>query len=272
MNRSYVFPSVIDNILLYDANLDMVRHYYKDSIGVLSHLIGYFFNGEKAFLTLEDKTVYNDATCFKILASNLKQKQEKLEIMMTYDTIIIKYKDEVYTFNYTRSGKNYVAYLTKYDYYTKNKHILEEVKNHTVYLSVYIENKKYEFVIPYDIDAFLDVDVFRTINASSDIFTLRKMYYNRFLNGQTDYEKSISSYVRVFLLNGEEEVLVDELEFRDGLVLNYSLSNVVGNTIMSIHGGKTKEKEFVIKNLSSEEIDLNKMARVLNIEAQKLDF
>lgn len=273
MRRDYTFPKELDHVLYYDSTLNNIMCNFQESFIILSNIIGYFFHGNKVFLSFVKEELDDNNPTYILLATDLKNKKHTITVKIAVGMIELISDEETLLFECSQSLIGYDARLIKYELNTGDKKIIEKELNHTVYISVIIGNKKFQFEIPYEIDTFIDADFFGFIKKDSDISSLRKLYLNRFYESQSLFERNLNSYVRIFLLNKDEEILLDEYVFQKGFVQSYILSQIEGSTIMSIIGGVNKPKEYTIKKFDGNaSIDLNGIARVLEKRSMRVNL
>lgn len=273
MRRDYTFPKELDYVLYYDSSLNNYIYNYQESFVILSNIIGYFFHGNKVFLSFVKEELCNNNPIITLLAADLKNRKQNITVKIAVGSIELISAEESLLFSCSQNSSGYDARLIKYELNTKEKKIIEREVNHTIFISVIIGNKKFQFEVPYEIESFIDTDFFQFIKKDSDISSLRKLYLRRFYTSQSLLEKNMNSYVRVFLITDSQEVLLDEYVFQKGFVQSYVLSQVSGNTIMSLIGGVNKPKEYTIKCFeNSSSIDLNVMARTLEKRSMRVNL
>ena len=165
--------------------------------------------------------------------------------------------------------------LEKYKIKEKDRTITQILDAHQIKIEIEIENRIYSFIIPYDIDYYLDPHCFNTINKNTTIIDLKRLYMRRFFENQNVYEKQCLTHISVKEITEENKIiLVDELIIKEGFVERYTLSSISNNLIIRISGVPNGTNEIHILNYRTEtNIDfsdeINKLyerSRRINIE------
>ncbi|MBE6154127.1 MAG: hypothetical protein E7163_00925 [Firmicutes bacterium] len=143
-------------------------------------------------------------------------------------------------------------------------------KNQYMIIEIIFNSKKFVFKTIYDTTENYSTDLLRTISFNSSIMDLKKFFMDNFYIKQSNYEKGNDTIISIYELINGEYVIKDELTIIDGHVINYLLSSIKDNVIISAKGEVSGKPEITIMNYTPSNIDLTKEANQLLVKIMGL--
>ena len=268
MKRDYIFKNQNNTPFIYDSSIERVVRSYETTLQIASNVILPLLNSSSFALKLLNEEYINDHIKLFFEAS---ANSKKLTITILSDYFIINCKDEIYTYRYDWNKSNFYLQLISYTKKIGNRTIYQKIESHHLKLEITISNKKFRLEIPYDINYYLDPKYFSILKETTSIMDLIKIYQNRFLPGQNQYEKTLESTVTISKLEDGEEILLDQVILKSGFIDSYYLSSIKGNTQISIKGSINEKENIIIRNYENpEEISLDEEIRNLYYQSKRL--
>ena len=268
MRKDYTFKSQDFLPFIYNSEINEIIRNYQNMLKIASQFILSFLGSKNYYLELlSEKTGEIE---FRATANS-----KNLILIILNERLIIKNENQENTFFTDWTDRQYFARLEKYKIKEKDRTITQILDAHQIKIEIEIENRIYSFIIPYDIDYYLDPHCFNTINKNTTIIDLKRLYMRRFFENQNVYEKQCLTHISVKEITEENKIiLVDELIIKEGFVERYTLSSISNNLIIRISGVPNGTNEIHILNYRTEtNIDfsdeINKLyerSRRINIE------
>ena len=270
MNRDYTFKNTNSISFIYDSSIENIIRRYDITLQAASKVMLPLLNSTPFFLKLKSEE-YLDNTIKFVFEVGSNNQILTLTILNTI--FIINYKDETYTYSFDWDKNNLYLRLESFTKKLKDREICQRIDSHYLYIDIIFANKKFRFEIPYDINYYLDTNYFNSIKETTSITDLMKIYQERFLIGQTDYEKTLESTVSIFMIEEGKDVLLDKLTFRGGLVEKYYISSLKNQVQISIKGSVNEQSEIIIRNYENpEDISLDEEIRNLYYQSRRLEL
>lgn len=270
MNRDYTFKNTNTISFMYDSSIENIVRRYDMTLQAASKVILPLLNSTSFFLKLRSEE-YLDNTMkfvFEAVSSN-----QILTLTILNDIFIIEHQDEMYVYSFDWDRNNLYLRLESFTKKLKEKEICQRIDSHYLYIDITFANRIFRLEIPYDINYYLDTNYFNPLKETTNITDLMKIYRERFLVGQTDYEKTLESAVSIFMKEEGKDILLDKLTFRGGLVEKYYLSSLKNQVQISIKGNINEESEIIIRNYNNpEDISLDEEIRNLYYQSRRLEL
>lgn len=267
MRKDYAFKSQEFLPFIYSSEINEIIRNYQNMLKIASQFILPFLGSKNCYLELlSEKT---DEIEFKATANN-----KNLILVISNERLIIKNENQEYTFFTDWTDRQYFARLEKYKTKEKDRVITQILDAHQVKIEIRVENRIYSFIIPYDIDYYLDPHFFNTITKNTTIIDLKRLYMKRFFENQNVYEKQCLTHISVKeITEGNTPILVDELIIREGFVERYMLSSISDNLIIRISGVPNGTNEIQILNYRTEtDIDFSSEIKKLYERSRRINI
>ena len=171
---------------------------------------------------------------------------------------------EEYLFDYVGID-SYCTNLVKQQnrYSEKMINIVYPNKNQYMTIEIIFNGRKFVFKTIYDITENYSTELLRTLSFNSTIMDLKRFYMNHIYVDQSNYEIGNDTTISIYELINGEFVIKDELTLVDGHVINYLISSIKDNVIISAKGELGRKPVITIKNYTPSNIDLTKEANQL---------
>lgn len=265
MKKNYIFKRV-DNIpFLCDSSSKDIINDFKTTLSIASLFIQEFLNTKRFSLkVINDEFIDNK----RIVTFKASYNNKTLTLKLINNLLLIDIRNNRYIFKYDWDKNNYYAILIFYQEKYKNKTISQKIESHHITIEIRVNDKKYSFYIPYDINHYLDISYFNQINENTTILDLKRQYQTCFYPWQKDSDKSLESIVSISqVLEDGSELLLDKLVIVNGSINEYLLSSTKKGIQISISGTSTQNGKITINNYQGEE-DINILEEIKDIYAR----
>lgn len=270
MNRDYTFKNTDSISFMYDSSIENIVRRYSMTLQAASKVILPLLNSTSFFLKLKSAKYPDDPMKFVFEAGSSNQ---ILTLTILNDKFIIDHQDETYVYSFDWDRNNLYLRLESFAKKLKEKEICQRIDAHHLYIDIIFANRKLRLEIPYDINYYLDTNYFSPLKETTSITDLMRIYRERFLVSQTDYEKKLESAVSIFMIEEGKDVLLDKLTFKGGLVEKYYISSLKKRVQISIKGSVNEESEIIIRNYDDpENISLDEEIKNLYYQSRRLEL
>lgn len=268
MRRDYTFNTQDFLSFIYDSKISHIVKNHENTLKIASKFILSFLSSRNFYLELLNE---------QLGKIELKASANGKDLFFTLlnEQIVIEYENKQYTFLTDWTDLQYFVKLEMYKVKEKDKTITQSIDAHQIKIEIQVEKRIYSFIIPYDIDYYLDIHSFNMITKDTTILDLKRIYMNRFFKNQSAYEHQCLTYVSIKEITEQGNIiLLDELTIKEGFVLKYVLSSINHDVIIRINGIPNEPNEIQILNYQMQsEIDfkneiknLYERSRRINIE------
>jgi len=268
MKRYNKFKSSDSKAIFTNKALEAIK--LRGSFNIPNYLINNVIKTDKYWIDL----IHTEYTDEDIIHTFLIDTGKKTLFIKTYKdkvSIHIGNVTEEYLFDYVGID-SYCTNLVKQQNRYTDKLINIEYPNKDQYMIIEIifNGKKFVFKTIYDTTENYSDELLRTLGFNSSITDLKKFYMSSFYLNQSDYEKGNDTTISIYELINGEYVIKDELTIINGHVINYLISSIKDNVIISANGEFGKKPDITIKNYTPANIDLTKEANELLVRIMGL--